>query len=84
MSLTARNVDSHNQVDSDFITGLPVDTPGLTKTEQRYLGSHAKLALADGHWLQQVDGNWTATSNDNEDIAVGQDSSTDADRYEFT
>ncbi len=84
LSLTARNVDSHNQVDSEFITGLPVDTPGRAKTAQRYVGSHAKLALLDGHWLQQVDGNWTSTSSDNEDIAVFQDSSTDADRYEFT
>lgn len=84
LSLTARSVDTHNQVDSDFITGLPVDTPGRANTEQRYVGSHAKLALLDGHWLQQVDGNWTSTSSDNEDIAVGQDSSTDTDRYEFT
>lgn len=84
LSLTARNVDTHNQVDSDFITGLPVDTPGRAETAQRYVGSHAKLALLDGHWLQQVDGNWTSTSSDNEDIAVAQDSSTDADRYEFT
>jgi len=84
LSLTARNVDTHNQVDSDFITGLPVDTPGIARTEQRYVGTHAKLAMLGGHWLQQVDGNWTSTSSDNEDIAVGQDSSTDTDRYEFT
>ncbi|MBK6660280.1 MAG: TonB-dependent receptor [Proteobacteria bacterium] len=84
LSLTARNVDTHNQVDSDFITGLPVDTPGRANTEQRYVGSHAKLALLGGHWLQQLDGNWTSTSSDNEDPAVGQDSSNDTDRYEFT
>lgn len=84
LALTMRNVESFNQVDTDFITGLPTDSPGTADTYQRYLGAHAKLALADGHWLQQLDGNWTATGNDNVDPAVFQDSSTEGERYELT
>ena len=84
LSATARSSASENQVDSDFITGLPVDTPGLAETDQTYVGTHADLALFDKRWLQRIDLNWTSTANDNRDTAVFLESSTDTDRYEVT
>ena len=83
LSLTARTTAANNQVDAVPIA-LPIDSPGVAKTDQTYIGTHAKLALAGGHWLQQLDATWSSTDNDNVDPTTGPPSEVGGDRYKLS
>ena len=78
-SMTARTTAANNQYDSGF--PLPTDTAAVAKTDQSYIGTHGKLALADGHWLQQIDLTWSKTGNDNVDPSAAFLNSVDGERY---
>ncbi|MGE0482976.1 MAG: TonB-dependent receptor plug domain-containing protein [Gammaproteobacteria bacterium] len=84
LSFVLRNVDSRTENDSGVLTGLPVDTPGLSDSNQTYLGTRADIALFDGRWTQRAEANWTSTATDTVDPAVFQQGTTEGDRYELT
>ena len=80
--MTARTTAANNQVDAVPIA-LPIDSPGIAKTAQTYIGGHSKLALAGGHWLQQLDASWSSTENNNIDPVTGPRSEAGGDRYKL-
>ena len=82
LSFTARTLDNRTQTDSGAFTGLPVDTPGVTKSNQTYLGTQAQWTTLDGRWIHRANGNWTSTEIDSRDPAVFSEGSTSGDRYE--
>jgi len=84
LSFVMRNVDSRNETDSDALTGMPVDTPGLTDSNQTYLGTRAELSLLDGRWMQRTEANWSSTDIESQDTAVFLEGETSSDRYELT
>ncbi|MCB1746395.1 MAG: TonB-dependent receptor [Gammaproteobacteria bacterium] len=84
LSFVLRNVDSRTENDSGVVTGVPVDTPGISDSNQTYLGTRADLSLFDGRWTQRAEANWTSTSTATRDPAVFQQGTTSGDRYEIT
>lgn len=85
LDASVRHTSTDAQIDSfDFLTSRPFDTPGLSDTNQSYVGTRLTLDLLDGRWTQKLAGRWTSTENDSVDPAVFLNTSQSGDKYAFT
>lgn len=85
LDASVRHTSTDSQIDSfDFVTSLPIDSGGVSDTNQSYASAGLTLALWDGAWMQQLYGRWTSTKNNSFDPAAFLDSSQSGDKYAFS
>ncbi len=85
LDASIRHTSTNSQIDSfDFVTSLPIDSAGVSDTNQSYASAGLTLALWDGVWMQQLYGRWTSTKNSSFDPAAFLDSSLSGDKYAFS
>ncbi|MBI5615579.1 MAG: TonB-dependent receptor [Gammaproteobacteria bacterium] len=79
---TARVLDAKTEYDStDFTTGIPGDTPGMTHLLQSFLGGHVQWGSFDEHWVQDLSVNWSGVRNRDTDPAIFDQRRTYGNRY---